>query len=162
MAEVFKHRWPVWQNEVNTSIFVPVQKDDLYGEEYALEEIPAKAEGNGHYKVCSIPLLVHNINLGDIVETNTEMLYEKTVVDNGRYGFRLAINTPDTHESENIPEFERVIDSLVKKYNNNVEFFSHALVAIDVADRKSAKKISKYLEKMIVDEWLIAYDTIRL
>jgi hypothetical protein len=159
MTKIFQHRWPVWNDEADTSIFVHTQPDDLYGEEYELEEIPAQVLGEDLYKVCAIPLLVHNINLGDVVKADAARTYQETVTDSGRFGFRLAVNISDSHDDEPA-EFTSVINNLQKK-NWNIEFFSHVLVGVDADNLKKAKKLSSELEKMVKKKWLIAYDTVR-
>lgn len=41
MGMNFQHRWPVWKEEGDTCIFVNTQPDDLFGDEYQVEKIPA-------------------------------------------------------------------------------------------------------------------------
>lgn len=161
MTKIFQHRWPIGKDEENTSIFVNTQPDDLFGDEYEVEEIPAQALGNNLYKVCAIPLLVHDVNFGDVVNADASRRYKETVTDGGRFGFRLAINIPDSHAGEEAAEFQSVIKYLQKK-KWNIEFFSHILVGVDADDINGARKLSSDLEKMVKKRWLIAYDTVRL
>lgn len=157
---IFKHKQPVWEDKADTSVFVPLKKDDLFSEDYDFEEIPALLTENSQYKICAIPLLVHDINLDDVVKADSQRLYEKTVTDSGRYGFRLAINIPDSHTDENVSEFEEVIGYL-EKQDCNIEFLSHLIVGVDVDNEKKARKLSGELSKMVSRKLLIAYDTTR-
>lgn len=161
MTKIFQHRWPVCKDEADTSVFVKTQPDDLFGDEYQVEEIPAQAVGKNLYKICAIPLLVHDINLGDIVKADSSRSYVETVTDGGRFGFRLAINAPHSHDDEEPPEFKSVIKNLQKKNWNTIEFFSHVLIGVDTEHIKNAKKLAADLEKMVKKKRLIAYDTIR-
>lgn len=158
MTKIFQHRWPAWEEICDTSIYIDTQPDDLYGDEYEVEEVSAQALGGNLYKVCAIPLLVHDINLGDIVKADDSRTYKDTVTHGGRLGFRLAVNIPNSHDDEEPAEFKSVIKRLQKK-KWNIEFFSHALVGVDAGNSKDAQKLASELEKMVKKEWLIAYDT---
>jgi hypothetical protein len=161
MTKIFQHRWPVREDDADSSFLVRIQPDDLYGDEYELEEIPAQALGDNRFRVCAIPLLVHDTNLDDVIKADAKNMYAETITDSGRFGFRLGINVPDNHKHEEVAEFTRVIKKLKKK-DCNIEFFSHVLIAVDASDEKNASKLSSMFEKMVKKKWLIAYDTVRL
>lgn len=161
MINYFQHRWPVLKGQEDTSILISIQPDDLFGDEYKMEEIPAQALGENLYKICAIPLLVHDLNLEDIVKADANRVYMQTTNDGGRYGFRLAVNIPSNHNDIEPAEFSAVVKYLQKK-KYNIEFFSHTLIGVDVSDLKSAKKLAAELEKMVKNKLLMGYDTTRL
>jgi len=115
MTKIFQHRWPVWKDEEDTSIFVNTQPDDLFGDEYKIEEILAQALGDSLYKICAIPLLVHDINLGDVVRVGTDRAYNETITDGCRFGFRLAINTPPHSHDDEGTSLKKLLNTFKRK-----------------------------------------------
>lgn len=138
-------------------VYIPVSSA-VWSDDYKYEELYIRQTKQGQGEICCVPLLVYDLNLGDIISFDKNHILKKKIKDNGHYGFRIAAE----HNQSDMDQYAEIIDELKKTSDSvSIEFNSHSLFGVDVPTEQQAQEIAAYLESLEENKKIIAYETIR-
>ncbi len=101
------------------------------------EQLWARRVDTHRFEICCIPFFVHDIALGDVVETSSDYLVRRVVEPSGRYVFRVWFG-------ESFHPRDEIAAQLVE-LGAVIEWSSSNVLAVDAADEELAKVISGWL-----------------
>lgn len=125
------HPEPVWRDRSNFIIGAPLP------EEGRAEQLWARQVGDRRFEICCIPFFVHDVALGDVVETDANFDLVRVVERSGRYVFRVWFGE-SFRPREEIAERLAALGALL-------EWSSLNLLAVDAADESHAQVIADFL-----------------
>jgi hypothetical protein len=140
------HRTPVWGHRVDSAVYAPVDLDGLRAETW--EVLPARAVADDVVEVCSIPLFVYDVNLGDQVAVIARDIdgsgdrvacFHGVVRKGGHWTFRV-----DLGETANPPLAEE-LERHLGRSGCLFEWWDPTLCAIDVPDSARAQEVADHL-----------------
>ncbi len=132
--KIFTHPHPAWGDVADSEVKMLVE-DETTREIFDYELIPSKHQRNNLYQICAIPLVAYELNLGDIVELDSDHFITKIHTRGGRFGYRIAIFSESHNHHEDIINHEKVVNELYRK-GYTLELNTHNLIAVDVDDEK--------------------------
>lgn len=158
-TRVFTHPHPVRANDIDSTVLVPIT-EEVYVDHYDYEKIPALAVGENLYRLQASPLVVRDLNLDDIVMADDNGMFIKLEKDNGKHGFRVAMQIHyDDHDD--LVKYEKVMARL-EKLNCDMEFYSHQLVGIVASSRWNVRKLNRELIKLQAEDLILGVETNRI
>lgn len=154
----FTHPDPIYRDDIDSGILVPVE-NEVYSGFYDYEEIPTQQIDYNTYRLCSSPLLVRDLDLGDLVTADDNGTFLAIEKKSGKVGYRIAMEV-HTDQGDDIVKFNKVMEA-VKGLNCDVEPYSHQLMGIVVSGKWKARKVWRTLERMRKDGLIADIETNR-
>ena len=108
-------------------------------DDFELELIPARYEGEGLYKVMALPLITYGVNRHDIVEVSSNGFIVGVVSASKHTGFRVLLYDHSL--------YEQIIKSLVS-VGADIEYNSHSFFGVDTESPKIAAKVEDILSNL--------------
>jgi hypothetical protein len=104
-SDEITHEDPVWRERANFIIAARINTEDTSAR-WKWEQLWAKQISEDHFEICCIPFYVHDLALGDVVETGLEgeerYVIQRVIKQSGHYTFRVWFTDPDARET--VPE----------------------------------------------------------
>lgn len=128
------HYDPVWKDRADCFIFAREREED--GGE--LEQLLAKKVAGNTFLICTIPMFIYNLSLGDIVETDNNLEITNVLQRSGRHVIRIKFELDDEISHNKVQEKLFSVGALIEK-------LTEGYWAIDIANDEDLSKVHAYL-----------------
>jgi len=141
------HPSPAWRSRADFIFAAYLGNKDGKNE---WEQLWGKKTADNRFIVCCIPFFVHDVSLGDEVETDSDFVMQRTVKQSGQFTFRVWFRNNNSAERK----------ALVKEVENIgalTEWSSDNFLALSVSETV-AQNLANCLQEW-EQEGVLRYDT---
>jgi len=138
------HDAPGWRDKADFVIGAPLP------EAGRAEQLWARRVSDRRFEICCIPFFLHDVALGDVVETDPGYDLTRVLERSGRFVFRVWFGEASHSRQEVADQLAGLCAML--------EWSSANLLAVDAADEAHAQAIANYLDEQERADRLI-YET---
>ncbi len=145
------HENPAWRERANFIIAARINAEEVHAR-WKWEQLWAGQISENHFEICCIPFYVHDLALGDVVETGLEgeerYVIQRVIKQSGHYTFRVWFINPDAREavSEEIARLGGLMEWRWSASNFLAIDASTDALAQAIADLLSEREQSGHLE----------------
>jgi hypothetical protein len=131
-----RHLEPAWRDRADFIITANISES----KDREWEQLWARRIENNRFEVCCIPFFVHDLALGDEVETDDNDIIHSLLKRSGHSTFRVWLK-------DSLQTTRDEISQMIRENGLQSEWSSDNLVAIDAANDERAQKIADFLIK---------------
>lgn len=136
------HLSPAWRDRADFIINANIEEEDL---PKRYEQLWVRRLGERWFEICCIPFFVHDLALGDEVETapkgDRQYLLTRVVKPSGGYTFRVWFG------DSNLPTARNEVVKAARDRSCEFEWFSENLLALDARDDRRAQELADFLHE---------------
>jgi hypothetical protein len=136
------HLNPAWREKANFIIDARIEGEKEKFEQLWVKKLEGKKK---QFELCTIPAFLHDMALGDVLETvgenEGELVVNKVVSRSGHHSFRVWFGESKAAQKA------AVISDLKNMAGVSMELYSDDLLCVDVSNGEEAHKMQNYLQK---------------
>jgi hypothetical protein len=137
MSDTAQHDKPVWRSR---SDFIIAARIDPGETTIEMEQLWVRKLDESNFELCCIPFFLYDVALGDTLEVDADLIFQRVAERSGRYVFRAYFGR-STYAADAV---EKDLTELGALY----EWSSDILLAIDARDADHAQRVADYLQDL--------------
>lgn len=141
------HQSPVWRDRANSVFAAHLGVKDGKNE---WEQLWGQTTASQRFILCCIPFFVHNVSLGDEVETDADFVLQRVVQSSGQVTFRVWFGGQDAAKRQDLI-------NEIGEMTLHMERFSENLFALSLPEAE-AQRLADYLQ-LHENKGLLQYET---